>query len=86
VSDYEDLVGQDSSPSDQGWRLNQVAPALLIAAVLSVAGLFLQVAKLDQSVGTLLADLQEMKNDSKERLKELEGRVRQLEMTALRGK
>ena len=60
---------------------NQVVPALLTAAVVGLAGLFMQVAKLDQSVNTVAADIQELKNDSKERLSDLESRVRQIEMT-----
>jgi hypothetical protein len=60
---------------------NQAVPALLTAAVLGLGGLFMQVAKLDQSVNTVAADIQELKNDSKERLADLEGRVRQIEMT-----
>jgi hypothetical protein len=56
-------------------------PALLTAAVVGLAGLFMQVAKLDQSVNTVAADIQELKNDSKERLADLEGRVRYIEMT-----
>ena len=40
----------------------------------------MQVAKLDQSVNTVAADIQELKNDSKERLSDLEARVRQIEM------
>lgn len=60
---------------------NQVVPALLTAAVVGLAGLFMQVAKLDQSVNTVAADIQELKNDSKERLADLESRVRQIEMT-----
>jgi len=59
----------------------QIVPALLTAAVVGLAGLFIQVAKLDQSVSTVAADIQELKNDSKERLSDLEGRVRQIEMT-----
>jgi len=59
---------------------NQVVPALLTAAVVGLAGLFMQVAKLDQSVNTVAADIQELKNDSKERLSDLETRVRQIEM------
>ena len=55
-------------------------PALLTAAVVGLAGLFMQVAKLDQSVNTVAADIQELKNDSKERLSDLEARVRQIEM------
>ena len=60
---------------------NQVVPALLTAAVVGLAGLFMQVAKLDQSVSTVAADIQELKNDSKERLSDLEARVRHIEMT-----
>jgi len=59
----------------------QIVPALLTAAVVGLAGLFIQVAKLDQSVSTVAADIQELKNDSKERLSDLEARVRQIEMT-----
>ena len=65
---------------------NQAVPALLTAAVLGLGGLFMQVAKLDQSVSTVAQDIQELKNDSKERLADLEGRVRQIEMTNGRGK
>lgn len=60
---------------------NQAVPALLTAAVVGLGGLFMQVAKLDQSVNTVAADIQELKNDSKERLSDLENRVRQIEMT-----
>jgi len=60
---------------------NQAVPALLTAAVLGLGGLFMQVAKLDQSVNTVVSDIQELKNDSKERLADLENRVRQIEMT-----
>ena len=59
---------------------SQIVPALLTAAVVGLAGLFMQVAKLDQSVNTVAADIQELKNDSKERLSDLEERVRTLEM------
>ena len=65
---------------------NQAVPALLTAAVLGLGGLFVQVAKLDQSVSTVAADIQELKNDSKERLANLEDRVRQIEMTIGKGK
>jgi hypothetical protein len=44
---------------------NQIVPALLTAAVVGLAGLFMQVAKLDQSVSTVAADI----------------RVRHIEMT-----
>jgi regulator of replication initiation timing len=57
-----------------------MVPALLTAAVVGLAGLFMQVAKLDQSVNTVAADIQELKNDSKERLSDIETRVRNLEM------
>jgi hypothetical protein len=65
---------------------SQMVPALLTAAVVGLAGLFMQVAKLDQSVSTVAADIQELKNDSKERLADLEGRVRQIEMAVGRHK
>jgi hypothetical protein len=54
---------------------------LLATAVIGLGGLFIQVAKLDQSVSTVAADIQELKNDSKERLSDLETRVRHIEMT-----
>jgi hypothetical protein len=60
---------------------NQAVPALLTTAVIGLGGLFMQVAKLDQSVSTVAADIQELKNDSKERLSDLETRVRQIEMS-----
>lgn len=65
---------------------SQMVPTLLTAAVVGLAGLFMQVAKLDQSVSTVAADIQELKNDSKERLADLEGRVRQIEMQVGRHK
>ena len=65
---------------------NQAVPALLTAAVIGLGGLFMQVAKLDQSVGTVAADIQELKNDSKERLSDLESRVRHIEMAVGRAK
>ena len=61
--------------------INQAVPALLATAVIGLGGLFIQVAKLDQSVSTVAADIQELKNDSKERLSDLETRVRHIEMT-----
>lgn len=67
-----------SKPPDNPF--NQAVPALLTAAVLGLGGLFMQVAKLDQSVNTVAADIQELKNDSKERLNSLESRVREIEM------
>lgn len=65
---------------------NQAVPALLTAAVIGLGGLFMQVAKLDQSVNTVATDIQELKNDSKERLSDLETRVRQIEMMVGRHK
>lgn len=70
-----------AAPPEQPNPFNQAVPALLTAAVLGLGGLFMQVAKLDQSVSTVAADIQELKNDSKERLSDLEMRVRQIEMT-----
>lgn len=66
--------------------INQAVPALLATAVIGLGGLFIQVAKLDQSVSTVAADIQELKNDSKERLSDLEGRVRFIEMTVGKSK
>jgi hypothetical protein len=66
--------------------INQAVPALLATAVIGLGGLFIQVAKLDQSVNTVAADIQELKNDSKERLSDLETRVRQIEMRVGYGK
>ena len=67
-----------AKPPKTPW--DQAIPALLTAAVIGLGGLFMQVAKLDQSVSTVAADIQELKNDSKERLSDLEGRVRYIEM------
>jgi hypothetical protein len=61
--------------------INQAVPALLATAVIGLGGLFIQVAKLDQSVNTVAVDIQELKVDSKERLSDIETRVRMLEMT-----
>ena len=75
---HEEVLITAKSPESP---FTQIVPALLTAAVVGLAGLFIQVAKLDQSVSTVAADIQELKNDSKERLSDLEGRVRQIEMT-----
>jgi len=75
---HEEAITSATPPNNP---LNQAVPALLTAAVLGLGGLFMQVAKLDQSVSTVAADIQELKNDSKERLSDLETRVRQIEMT-----
>lgn len=74
---HEEVITSATPPNNP---LNQAVPALLTAAVLGLGGLFMQVAKLDQSVSTVAADIQELKNDSKERLSDLETRVRQIEM------
>lgn len=76
--DHHDEALITAKPPDNPF--NQVVPALLTAAVVGLAGLFMQVAKLDQSVSTVAADIQELKNDSKERLSDLETRVRQIEL------
>jgi hypothetical protein len=85
MSDCEEAVSA-LPPPPSGGQLSQIIPALLIAAVLGVAGLFMQVAKLDQSMNTVMQDVQEMKNDQKERVSKLEDRVRQIEITVIRAK
>jgi len=85
VSDCEEAVGQAPAQSS-GLQLSQITTGLLLASVVSLAGLFLQVARLDQRVGTLMDGVAEMKTDSKERLKVLEDRVRQIELAAMRSK
>jgi len=69
-----------STPHQPPNPFNQAVPALLATAVVGLGGLFIQVAKLDQSVSTVAADIQELKNDSKERLSDLENRVRVIEL------
>lgn len=59
----------------------QTIPALLVAAVIGLGGLFLQVTKIDQALQTLQSDITELKTDSKERLADLESRVRRLEIS-----
>lgn len=46
----------------------------------------MQVAKLEQLVNTVVSDIQELKNDSKERLNDLEHRVRQIEVKVTHAK
>lgn len=77
--EHHEEVSITTKPPDNPF--NQAVPALLTAAVVGLGGLFMQVAKLDQSVSTVAADIQELKNDSKERLSDLENRVRHIEMT-----
>jgi hypothetical protein len=77
MESYEEAANRvEASPNP--W--NQAVPALLTAAVIGLGGLFMQVAKLEQSVNTVASDIQELKNDSKERLSDLETRVRHIEM------
>ena len=74
--EHHEEAPQSSQPPNP---FNQAVPALLATAVVGLGGLFIQVAKLDQSVNTVAADIQELKNDSKERLSDLEARVRIIE-------
>lgn len=83
MENHEEVYAAPPEPPNP---FNQAVPALLTTAVIGLGGLFMQVAKLDQSVGTVAADIQELKNDSKERLADLEGRVRIIEMTVGRHK
>lgn len=69
-----------AAPAETANPWNQAVPALLTAAVIGLGGLFVQVAKLEQSVNTVASDIQELKNDSRERLSDLETRVRHIEM------
>ena len=70
-----------SQPAQQ--RVNvweNSVPILLAAACVGLAGLFVQVAKLDSSMATGVSDIQEIKIDSKERLNNIEQRLRQVEL------
>lgn len=58
----------------------QAVPALLVTAVLGLCGLFLQVAKIEAGLMRVSDDVRELKNDSKERLSDIERRVRALEI------
>jgi hypothetical protein len=58
----------------------QAVPALLVTAVVGLCGLFLQVTKIETGLTTVLEDVRELKNDSKERLNDIDRRVRALEM------
>ena len=60
--------------------MSQAVPALLVAAVVGLCGLFLQVTKIESGLATVLDDVRELKDDSKERLTDIERRVRSLEM------
>lgn len=78
MSEHFEVAAAPPEPPNNAW--NQAVPALLAAAVVGLGGLFIQVAKLDQSLTTVVSDISELKNDSKERLTDLERRVRTLEM------
>lgn len=78
MSEHYEMAPPHPEPPNNAW--NQAVPALLVAAVVGLGGLFIQVAKLDQSLSTVVSDISELKNDSKERLTDLERRVRTLEM------
>ena len=70
------------APAPQPAWIAQAVPALLVAAVLGLCGLFLQVTKIETGLGTVLEDVRELKNDSKERLNDIDRRVRALEMSS----
>lgn len=74
----EEYTAPPATPSS-GWVV-QAVPALLVAAVLGLCGLFLQVTKIETGLATVLEDVRELKNDSKERLNDIDRRVRVLEM------
>jgi hypothetical protein len=67
------------APAPANW-VAQAVPALMVAAVAGLCGLFLQVTKIETGLATVLDDVRELKNDSKERLNDIERRVRVLEM------
>lgn len=74
-----DEVQSPAQPAQTNW-VSQAIPALLVAAVLGLCGLFMQVTKIETGLSTVLDDVRELKNDSKERLTDIERRVRTLEM------
>lgn len=82
MDSHDEITAAPEAPTP----FNQVVPALLTAAVVGLAGLFMQVAKLEQLVNTVVSDIQELKNDSKERLNDLESRVRQIEVQVNRAR
>lgn len=81
-----DRHDEAASSSDTPTSFVRTVPALLTTAVIGLAGLFIQVAKLEQLVNTVVSDIQELKSDSKERLNDLEDRVRQIEVQVIRTK
>jgi hypothetical protein len=58
----------------------QTVPPLLVAAVIGFGGLWIQVTKIDQALTTLQSDITDLKSDSRERLTDLERRIRVLEV------
>lgn len=68
-------------PESPSWAA-QAVPALLVAAVIGLCGLFLQVSKIETGLLTVLEDVRELKVDSKERISDIERRVRALEVVA----
>ena len=68
-------------PESTSWAA-QAVPALLVAAVIGLCGLFLQVSKIETGLLTVLEDVRELKVDSKERISDIERRVRALEVVA----
>ena len=66
-------------PESPSWAA-QAVPALLVAAVIGLCGLFLQVSKIETGLLTVLEDVRELKVDSKERISDIERRVRALEV------
>jgi hypothetical protein len=82
MDSHDEITAAPETPTS----FNQVVPALLTAAVVGLAGLFMQVAKLEQLVNTVVSDIQELKNDSKERLNDLESRVRLIEVQVNRAR
>ena len=79
---HDEAAGSSDTPAS----FVRTVPALLTTAVVGLAGLFIQVAKLEQLVNTVVSDIQELKSDSKERLNDLEDRVRQIEVQVIRTK
>lgn len=66
-------------PAIPAWLSVTVAP-LLVTAVISLCALFLQVTRVETGLAKVLEDMHELKVDSKERLGDIDRRVRVLEM------
>lgn len=60
--------------------LDNTVPILLCAACVGLAGLFVQVAKLEATMNRAVTDISEIKKDSESRIDDLEDRVRSLEI------